>query len=89
MTIRICDMLPAMVDRRWALARPLGVRHAICKLNPEITSAPPPSDFGTLQAANHHFAQQGLTLSGLEGDQMDMRRIKQGLPGRDSDSDGY
>jgi hypothetical protein len=51
MTIRICDMLPAMVDRRWALARQLGVRHAICKLNPEITSAPPPSDFETLQAA--------------------------------------
>ena len=89
MTIRICDMLPAMVDRRWALARQLGVRHAICKLNPEITSAPPPSDFETLQAAKHHFAQQGLTLSGLEGDQMDMRRIKQGLPGRDADIDAY
>ena len=84
--IRIADMLPAAVDRRWALARQLGVRHAICKLNPEITSAPPPSDFETLQTAKRHFAQQGLTLS---GDQMDMSRIKQGLTGRDADIDAY
>ena len=89
MTIRICDMLPARVDRRWALARQLGVRHAICKLNPDITSAPPPSDFDTLKAAQQNFAKHGLTLSGLEGDQMDMRRIKQGLPGRDIDIEAY
>ena len=89
MTIRICDMLPARVDRRWALARQLGVRHAICKLNPDITSAPPPSDFDTLKAAQQNFANNGLTLSGLEGDQMDMRRIKQGLPGRDIDIEAY
>ena len=89
MTIRICDMLPARVDRRWALARQLGVRHAICKLNPDITSAPPPSDFDTLKAAQQNFANNGLTLSGLEGDQMDMRRIKQGLHGRDIDIEAY
>ena len=89
MMIRICDMLPAAVDRRWALARQLGVRHAICKLHPDLTAAPPPSDFDTLQAAQRHFARHGLTLSGLEGDQMDMHRIKQGLPGRDQDIDAY
>ncbi|MDO9403958.1 MAG: mannonate dehydratase [Polaromonas sp.] len=89
MTLRICDMLPAAVDRRWALARQLGVRHAICKLNPELTGAPPPSDFDTLKAAQRQFADHGLVLSGLEGDQMDMHRIKQGLPGRDADIDAY
>ena len=89
MPIRICDMLPAVPDRRWALARQLGVRHAVCKLNPELTSAPPPSDFDTLHSAQRRFAEHGLTLSGLEGDQMDMRRIKQGLPGRDQDIGAY
>jgi mannonate dehydratase len=89
MTIRICDMLSATVDRRWALARQLGVKHAICKLHPDLTSAPAPSDFDTLQAAQQRFAQHGLTLSGLEGDQMDMRRIKQGLAGRDQDIEAY
>ena len=89
MTIRICDMLPFVPDRRWALARQLGVRHAICKLHPDLTGMSPPSDLDTLRAAQRNFAQQGLVLSGLEGDQMDMRRIKQGLPGRDDDIEAY
>lgn len=39
MTIRICDMLPAAIDRRWALARQLGVRHAICKCDIRAATA--------------------------------------------------
>ncbi len=89
MALHIADMLPARPDRRWALARQMGVRSAIVKLHPELTGAPPPSELATLRDAQALFREHGLELRGLEGDQMDMRRIKQGLPGRDADIDAY
>ena len=35
------------------------------------------------------FNEQGFTLIGLEGDQMNMNRIKLGLEGREKDADLY
>ncbi len=87
--IRIADMLPARPDRRWDLAHQMGVRHAIVKLHPDLTGASPPSDIDTLRASQAAFSARGLHLAGLEGDQMDMSRIKQGLPGRDADIEAY
>ena len=89
MTIHIADMLPALPDRRWALARQLGVRHAIVKLHPELTGDAAPSDLGALARAQTRFEEAGFVLAGLEGDQFDMHRIKQGLPGREADIDTY
>lgn len=81
----IADMLPPLPDIRWTLMAQVGVRHAVTKLHPELTGAPPPSNFETLLRARTAFANRGFRLIGLEGDQIDMRRIKLGLPGRDED----
>lgn len=78
-------MLPPVPDIRWTLMRQIGVRHAVTKLNPALTGAPPPSNFETLLRAKTEFANHGFDLIGLEGDQIDMHRIKLGLPGRDED----
>ena len=85
----LADFLPATPDRRWELARQVGVTHAIVKLNPDLTGNNPPSDIDVLRAAKRRFEDAGFTLYGLEGDQMDMERIKEGKPGRDEDLEGY
>ncbi len=85
----LADFLPAAPDRSWALARQMGVRHAICKCAPDLTGLPAPDDRDSLRTIQRRFAEAGLTLYGLEGDQFDMRRIKLGLPGRDEDLERY
>jgi mannonate dehydratase len=72
-------------DIKWDLCRQMGVKYAIAKLAPELTGKLPPWDFDTLKASKQIFADNGFDLIGLEGDQMDMMRIKLGLPGRDED----
>ena len=76
-------------DEKWQLARQMGVRYAIAKLAPELTGKLPPWDFDTFKAAKERFESHGLQLIGLEGDQMDMGRIKMGTAGRDEDLDKY
>ncbi len=85
----IADFLPFQPDLRWDLALQMGVEHAIVKLHPELTGLNPPSDISVLREAKRRFAERGFTLYGLEGDPMDMERIKQGLPGRDQDIEAY
>lgn len=85
----LADFLPARPDRSWALARQIGVNHAICKCAPELTGLSAPDDIDALRAIRDRFAEGGLTLFGLEGDEFDMQRIKLGLPGRDEDIARY
>lgn len=85
----LVDFLPPKPDVRWDLARQMGITYAITKLNPQLTCENPPWDIDVLRAAQERFGQAGLTLYGLEGDQMDMERIKQGTPGRDEDLARY
>ncbi len=85
----IVDFLPFDPDIRWDLAQQMGIRHAIVKLHPKTTGRAPPSDIDTLAEAKRRFAERGLELYGLEGDPMDMERIKQGKPGRDEDLERY
>lgn len=85
----LADFLPATPDRSWALARQLGVGHAICKCAPELTGMKAPDDIDALRAIQRRFADAGLVLHGLEGDEFDMRRIKLGEPGRDEDLARY
>ncbi|MGH7955963.1 MAG: mannonate dehydratase, partial [Opitutaceae bacterium] len=87
--MKCCMLLPFAPDHRWHLARQCGVTHAVAKLAPELTGRNPPWDFAVLRAAKERFAAAGFTLCGLEGDQMDMSRIKLGLPGRDEDLELY
>jgi mannonate dehydratase len=87
--MKLCMLLPPREDRRWVIARQMGVRHAIAKLAPEITGRQAPWDRASLEAAVADYHAGGFEIVGLEGDQFDMSRIKLGLPGRDEDIDRY
>lgn len=76
-------------DQKWQLVRQMGVKYAIAKLAPELTGKLPPWDYDSLKTSKQVFADHGFELIGLEGDQMDMIRIKLGLPGRDEDLEKY
>lgn len=81
--------LPFEPDRRWKLARQAGVECVVVKLAPELTGLKPPSNIDVLAEAKRRFNDAGFELFGLEGDQMDMSRIKLGLDGRDEDIESY
>lgn len=85
----LADFLPARRDISWDYARQLGVTHAIVKCAPELTGLNPPWDIDALRAIQLRFAEAGLTVIGLEGDEFDMQRIKLGRPGRDEDLERY
>jgi len=77
-------LLPASYDeRKWSLAKQIGVDYAITKAAPELTGKLPPYDFQTLKSISDNFRGKGFKLYGLEGDQFDMSPIKLGLPNRD------
>jgi hypothetical protein len=76
-------------DRRWGIARQMGVTRAIAKLAPELTGDVPIDDRAALDRQIARYQAGGLTIAGLEGDQFDMSRIKLGLPGRDEDIARY
>jgi mannonate dehydratase len=85
----LAEFLPAKRDRSWDYARQLGVTHVIVKCAPELTGLNPPWDIDALRTIQRRFADEGLTVIGLEGDEFDMQRIKLGRPGRDEDLERY
>lgn len=87
--VKLTMLVLPTADRRWALARQMGVRHAIAKLAPELTGKLPPWDYESLKSEVDRYAAAGFRIAGLEGDQFDMRRIKLGEPGRDEDIERY
>lgn len=87
--MRLCMMIPPAEDRRWTLARQMGVTASIAKLAPELTGRAPPWDREALEAEAARYRAGGLPIIGLEGDQFDMSRIKLGRPGRDDDIELY
>jgi mannonate dehydratase len=77
-------LLPAKYDeRKWTLAKQIGVDYAITKAAPELTGKLPPYNFGILKSVSDNFREKGFKLYGLEGDQFDMAPIKLGLHTRD------
>jgi len=85
----LTDFLPAQRDASWDYARQVGVTHAIVKCAPELTGLNPPWDIDALRTIQRRFADAGLTVLGLEGDEFDMQRIKLGRSGRDEDLERY
>ncbi len=77
--------LPSTPDHRWKLAAQAGVKNAICKLLPPQNAC----DLDSLAAVKKQFEDAGFRLCALEGDQLDMSRIKLGLPGREEDFETY
>ena len=77
-------LLPPRYDeRKWTLARQIGVRNVITKAHPDLSKLSPPFEFNSLKTVHENFRKEGLHLYGLEGDQFDMSPIKLGLPNRD------
>ncbi len=76
-------------DVKWKLVKQMGINNAIAKLAPELTGKLPPWDLETLKSSKALFEEHGFQLIGLEGDQMDMSRIKLGQEGRDKDIQQY
>jgi mannonate dehydratase len=82
-------LLKPRQDASRQLARQIGIRRVISKLTPQLTGLKPPWDRESLFVKKREFEEAGYSLYGLEGDQFDMSRIKQGLPGRDEDLENY
>jgi mannonate dehydratase len=76
-------------DEKWTLCRQMGIDYAIAKLAPELTGEPAIYKYDSFLRSKEIFNEQGFELSGLEGDQMDMTRIKLGLEGREKDIELY
>lgn len=87
--MKLTLLLPATTSEKWTLATQVGVTHAVTKAAPQLTKMPAPDDLASLRAIRDGFAEAGITLVGLEGDQFDMSRIKRGEPGRDEDIERY
>lgn len=87
--MRLCMLLPPKPDRRWVVARQMGVRSAIAKLAPELTGRLPPWDIESLRESQRLYREGGFEIVGLEGDQFDMSRIKLGLDGWEEDIERY
>ena len=82
--MKITMLLPPKYDeRKWTLARQIGVEYAITKAMPSLSGKPAPYDLAALQSIQQEFKKAGFTLYGLEGDQFDMQPIKLGLADRD------
>lgn len=83
-------LLPPKPDeRKWTLARQIGIEHVITKAMPSLSGKPAPYDLTALRSIQQEFAEAGFQLYGLEGDQFDMAPIKLGLPNRDECIDNY
>ncbi len=87
--VKLCLLLPPVPDDRWALARQVGVRHAVTKVHPGLSRIDQPWRLDALRAIGQRFAEAGITLLGLEGDPFDLDRVKWGQPGLDEDLDHY
>lgn len=85
----LIEFLPPRPDPLWRLAVQMGIRHCVVKTDPRWTRLPPPSEIATLRTIQRELADAGITLIGLEGDPIDMTRIKLALPGRDADIAAY
>ncbi len=82
--MKLSMLLPPSYDeRKWSLAKQIGVQYAITKAMPELSGLAAPYDFEALKTIKNKFAAAGFTLYGLEGDQFDMAPIKLGLANRD------
>lgn len=67
----------------------MGIDTAIAKLAPELTGKAPIYDYESFARSKEIYEEQGFQLYGLEGDQLDMTRIKLGLPGKEEDVENY
>ena len=87
--IKLALVLPSVPSERWTLARQIGVSHAITGVSRQIKGQPPEQFVSILIKVKQDFESAGLTIAGLEGNQINFQRIKLGLEGRDQDIERF
>ncbi len=89
--VRMAEMLPPEPTSLWALALQAGVTDAVSgtRGNPFADQDEKPWDLMPLLRLKNRFAEEGLTLSVMEGGGPDLNRAKLGLPGRDEEIEGF
>lgn len=80
---------PGFDERKWTLARQVGVKYVITKAMSSLSGRPAPYHFEALKSIKEDFGGAGFHLYGLEGDQFDMSSIKLGLSNRDEVIEKY
>lgn len=76
-------------DEKWQLVQQMGITEVIVKLAPELTGMLSIDNLESFRRSQEIYAENGFKIIGLEGDQIDMIRIKLGLPGRERDVEKY
>ena len=76
-------------DEKWQLCKQMGIDYAIAKLAPELTGMPSIDNYESLATSKKVYEANGFNLIGLEGDQIDMTRIKLNLEGKEADIEKY
>ena len=76
-------------DEKWQLCKQMGIDDAIAKLAPELTGMPSIDNYESLATSKKVYEANGFNLIGLEGDQIDMTRIKLNLEGKEADIEKY
>lgn len=76
-------------DEKMDSCKQMGIDYAIAKLAPEITGDLPVYDYASFARSKEMAEERGFQLYGPEGDQIDMTRIKLGLPGKEEDVENY
>jgi len=88
--MKLSMLLPPKKDeKKWTLAKQVGVNNVITKAASELSCRPAPYNIDALKSIKDDFNKEGFTLCGLEGDQFDMSPIKLGLPNRDECIEHY
>ncbi len=85
----ITEYLPSRSHVLWQLCLQMGIRHIIVSAKQERTGLKPPWEIDALHQLQRNFAEAGLKIYGLEGDQFNMSRIKLGLDGCDEDIEHF
>jgi len=76
-------------DEKWDLCKQMGIDDAIAKLAPSITGMSSIDNYDSFAKSKDVYEANGFNLIGLEGDQIEMTRIKLGLEGKEADIEKY
>ena len=87
--IQIAELFHLDEPDKIALARQIGITHAIVKVLPNLTGMPPGEYGGFLAQVRDDLANAGLVFAGVESHPVPAEKIKLGLPGRDEEIENY
>lgn len=87
--IKLALILAPGEAQRFALARQVGVNHAIVGVSGALMKVSREQYLETLTSIRAEFEAAGLTIAGVESHPVAAEKIKLGLPGRDEEIENY